>query len=264
MPQLDLFPMARLLLCCVVTVLAAELFGVVSGLAAELPDIQYVAGRFPPYTLTNAGDPNLGAGPTAALVSSLGKRIGRAGPLLIQPLARALTTAEHQPNTLIALVARNPEREGRFQWVCPVLDYDAVMFRRHDRPDVAAKDLNELKRYRIAGLNRDMKTEYLLRNGVPVASVTADEGDAARLLLHGRVEAMPGHPATIRMQLREMGEADDVLTPFLPLPELNTKLYLAFGTGTGPDVVLAVREACRAMTASGEIRALLQQAPMQH
>lgn len=227
--------------------------------AAALPGIQYVAGRFPPYTL--ADNTEHATGPTAALIAALGKRIMRPGPVSVLPLARALAAAEHEPNTLIALIARIPEREARFHWVCPVLDYDAAMFRRSDRADVAATSLADLKRLRIAGLNRDVKTNYLERQGIPVQP-TPDEGDALRLLLHGRVDAIAAHPATLRMRMRDFGEPADRVVAFLPLPELNLKLYLAFGKNTAPPVVETVSAACTEMTRNGEIARLMQPSPI--
>lgn len=225
--------------------------------SAELPAITYVAGRFPPYTLHDQAEH--ATGPTAALIAALGKRIGRPGPLVVQPLARALANAEHEPNMLIALIARTADREAKFHWVCPVLDYDAAMFRLRVRPDVVADTIEDLARWRVAGLNRDVKTEYLQRHGVAV-ELTPDEGDATRLLLYGRVDALPAHPATLWMRLAELGAARDSVVMMLPLPELTTQLYLAFGRNTAADVVATVTEACLAMTASGEIKELLQPA----
>lgn len=240
--------------------LLAMIAGVVTSASAradDLPEIHYVAGRFPPYTQVDAS--NVAAGPTAALIEALGKRIGRPRPLSVLPFARAMTVAEHDSNTLIALVARSPERERKFQWVCQVLDYDVSMFRRHDRPDIVASRLPEMSQWRIGGVNRDMKTEFLQRLGIPM-QMAADEDEATRLLVRGRIDALPGHPATIRMRLREMGEREDVLVPMLPVPELNTRLYLAFSPNTAQSVVALVAETCRGMIASGEVAKLMRPA----
>lgn len=224
---------------------------------AELPQLHYVAGRFPPYTQVDASDTPVG--PTAALIAALSSRIKRPAPLHVVPFARAITAAEHEPNTLIALLAPTAEREAKFQWVCPVLDFDAAIFRLRDRSDVVADGLEQLKAWRIAGVNRDMKTEYLRRNGVPV-QIAADEDEAVRLLLHGRVDAMPAHPATMRMRLREAGLPDDTVVGILKLREITSRLYLAFGPQTAPDVVEAVRDACYRMIESGDVRRLMQPA----
>lgn len=224
--------------------------------SADLPALHYVAGRFPPYTQLDAA--NTPAGPTAALIAALGRRLNRTAELTVVPsFARALTIAEHEPNTLIALIARTPERETKFQWLCPVLDYDVAMFRRRDRPDVVAQTVGDLMKWRIGGVNRDVKMEYLQRNGIPV-QIAADEDEVTRLLLHGRIDAMPGHPATVRMRMRELGERADAVVPVMALPELTSRLYLAFGPHTSPEVVDTVSRACRAMIASGDVGQLMQ------
>lgn len=223
--------------------------------AADLPALHYVAGRFPPYTQLDAQ--GMPSGPTAALIAALGRQLNRPAPLSVVPFARAITAAEHEPNTLIALIAPNPEREQKFQWVCPVLDYDVTVFRRRDRSDIVLDRLEDLRQWRVAAVNRDVKTEYLRRNGIPV-QIAADEDEAVRLLLHGRVDAMPAHPATMQMRLRELGERPDILVPALRLRDITSRLYLAFGLQTAPDVVETVRRVCYDMIASGTTGRLMQ------
>lgn len=223
--------------------------------SADLPPLHYIAGRFPPYTQVDGNDNPVG--PTAALIAALAAKIGRPAPLEVVPFARAITAAEHEPNTLIALLAPTADREAKFQWVCPVLDFDVAIFRLRERGDVVADGLEQLKRWRVVGVNRDVKTEYLLRKGIPV-QIAADEDEAVRLLLHGRVDAMPAHPATMQMRLREAGQRSDTVVQILKLRDITSRLYLAFGPRTAPDVVEAVRDACYRMIASGETRQLMQ------
>ncbi|MEK9970123.1 MAG: transporter substrate-binding domain-containing protein [Ferrovibrio sp.] len=225
--------------------------------SADLPELHYVAGRFPPYTQVNAGGTPVG--PTAALIEALGKRIGRPAPLSVVPFARAITAAEHEPNTLIALIAPNAEREAKFHWLCPVLDYDVAVFRHRDHPEIVAHQVSELEKWRVGGVNRDVKTEYLQRHGIPV-QIAADEDEATRLLLYGRIDALPAHPATLRMRLKEMGERSDILVPMLRLRDISSRLYLAFGLQTEPYVVEAVRKACYEMIVNGEAAQLMQTA----
>lgn len=241
---------------------AAGLAGVASVLltapparSADLPELHYIAGRFPPYTQADAG--GTAVGPTAALIDALSRRIGRPGPLDVVPFARAITAAEHEPNTLIALIAPNPEREARFQWVCPVLDYDVAVFRRRDRPDIVADRPADLAKWRVAGVNRDVKTEYLQRLGIPV-QIAADEDEATRLLLYRRIDILLAHPATLQMRLRELGERRDMLVPILRLYDISSRLYLAFGPKTAPDTVETVRRACYDMIRRGEIAQIMQ------
>ncbi|HEX6958099.1 MAG TPA: hypothetical protein VF194_08950 [Ferrovibrio sp.] len=254
------FPSMRKLAAPIAAIAAAWLAlcpGAQGPRAAQLPEVSFVAAKFPPYTLETADG---GAGPTAALLAALAQRVGqRQAALEVLPLPRALLQARNEPNTMIALVARTMRREDQFYWVCPVLDYDVAMFRRRDRPEVAAGDVAGLARWKIAGANRDVKTNYLLRQDVPVIT-TADEDTAVRLLLYGRVDATPAHPASIRARLRDMGEPADVIEPFLALPDLTSTLYLAFGRSTPGAVVKTYSDACQAMIAAGAVRRLLSPA----
>lgn len=222
---------------------------------AELPPIHYVAAPFIPYTATTSD--GKAVGPTAQMIEALGLRLQRSAPLEVLPFARALATAENEPNTLIALIARTPDRETRFHWLCPVLDYEVAVFRRRNNTAMAARTLANLKGWRIAGVPQDVKTLYLERNGIIVIPA-ADENEAVRLLVYGRVDAIASHPAGIRQRVRDMGERADVVESLLPLPELNMKLYLAFGRKTAPSVAETVATACGEMLRGDEITRLLQ------
>jgi len=226
--------------------------------AAELPGIQYVAPPFLPYTVPDAA--SHATGPTALLIAALGQRLQRPGPVHVLPFARALATAENEPNTLIGLIARSPEREARFHWVCPVLDYEVNVYRL-SRHNIAARGLDDLKSLRIAGVTQDIKTNYLQRNGITVIPAS-DEDQAVRLLLHVRVDAIASHPASIQLRLREMGERADTVAVLLPLPEMTSKLWLAFGVGTAPAVAERFATACAEMIKSGEVARLMQPAPI--
>ena len=227
-----------------------------SAQAADPAAMQYVAARFPPYTLV---ENNQAAGPTALLLRALAAKVGHPASLTIHPLARALAMASNEANVLIAMIARTPERETQFRWVCPVQDYDVAIFRLQHRTDVVANSIPDLARFRVMGVNRDIKTSYLQRQGLTL-ELAADEDEAMRLLLHGRIDAMPSHPPSIRTRLRELGERSDAVTAILPLPELTTRLYLAFGMKTSPETAALYTAACEELLRSGAVAHLLQPA----
>jgi len=225
-------------------------------LPGSLPGIQYVAAPFLPYTIADGA--GHATGPTALLIDALGKRLQRPGPVQVLPFARALLTAENEPNTLMALLARSPDRESRFRWVCPVLDYEVNVYRLQ-RHNIAARNLADLKALRIAGVAQDIKTNYLQNNGIIVIPA-ADEDQAVRLLLNVRVDAIASHPASLLLRLRGMGERPDAVEVLLPLPDLTSKLWLAFGARTTQAVADRFAAACAGMTKSGEIARLMQPA----
>jgi len=221
--------------------------------ADALPQIHYVAAKFPPYTNDDDGH---AAGPTRNLLDMLADRLGQKATVRLLPLARALATAENEPDTLIALIARTPARETQFHWVCPVLDYDVQVFRRRVRSDIAVAGIDDLRRWHVVGANSDVKTVYLQRQGIPVVT-TADEDEAMRLLLYDRVDLMPGHPASMHLRLQNLGLPRDTLVPVLALPELTSRLYLAFGRRTEPAVADAVGAACAALIKDGTVARLM-------
>jgi polar amino acid transport system substrate-binding protein len=220
-----------------------------------LPELQYVTTAFPPYTMVDRT--GSATGPAAQLIAALGERLERIRPLQVVPFARAQAISEGEANVMIALIGRSAEREARYRWICPVLDFDVAMFRRSNRIDIQAETVADLRRWRVAGATEDIKSSYLQRNGVSVVQAP-DEIQVLRLLIYGRVDAIPSHPASIMQRVRDLGLHSGTVESFLPLPELTTKLWLAFGTKTTPAVVEAAATACAEMTASGEVELLMQ------
>lgn len=220
-----------------------------------LPPATIVTTKFPPYMELSAEDQPIGPG--VDFVRRVAARAGQTPAIRMLPWARALLTAESDANTLIFMIARTPERETRFHWVCGALEYDVMLFRRSDRIEVAPRNPGDLRSWHIASARQDVKTNYLKQLGVRVEE-TDDEDAATRLLVHGRIDLTPAHPPTLHHRLRLLGLPPERVTPVMPLPALTSRLYLAFGANSDPKLVHAYREACDDLIRSGESIRLLK------
>lgn len=219
-----------------------------------MPLASIVTTKFPPYMELSAEDRPIGPG--VDFVRRVAARAGQTPAIRMLPWARALLTAESEANTLIFMIARTPERETRFHWVCSALEYDVMLFRRSDRSEVAPRGPSDLQSWHIAGARQDVKTNHLKQLGLPVEE-TDDEDAATRLLVHGRIDLTPAHPPTLRHRLRLLGLPPERVTAVMPLPALTSRLFLAFGANSDPRLVQAYRAACDAMIGNGEAVRLL-------
>ena len=68
-------------------------------------------------------------------------------------------------NILIYSIGRSPEREKLFKWIDIISPYEVYFYKLKSRKDISIKNLEDAKKYRIGGVNNDIRTQYLLGKG---------------------------------------------------------------------------------------------------
>lgn len=206
-----------------------------------LATLRVVTTDLPPYVVRDGSQVT---GSATGAVRAVLARLGIAPIFEVVPWPRAYAEALAIPNMLIYPIARTPEREGHFIWIDQVADYQVHLFRLAARADIVLQRLADAARYAVAGLARDVKTDYLAVHGVRVQPV-AHEIDAVAMLLHGRVDLVASDDLAMAARIRELGADPARVVPALPLPEISHPLYMALSRGTDPRIVAAFRNAAR-------------------
>src|SRR5512145_1222837 len=104
------------------------------------------------YSRLENGKP---AGPANEIAEATLKRAGFSGySITLYPWARAYDMAQQEPNVLIYLIARTPEREPRFKWVGEFIRVDYFLYKLRDSKGVAVSSLDQARGYSI-GVMRD-------------------------------------------------------------------------------------------------------------
>ena len=108
----------------------------------------------------------------------------------MMPWARAYTLAKTTPMSCVFTTAHNAKRDPMFKWVEPLLVDRNILVARTGS-GVAAKDLDEAKKYTV-GTQREDYTEMTLKeNGFTKLDVATDFNATLRKLLNGRIDMMP-------------------------------------------------------------------------
>lgn len=95
----------------------------------------------------------------------------------VLPWARAYDRALRQSDALIYSVVRTPERESLFRWVGPISPRRIVLYRWADRNDIAIKNLDEARPYRIGTTLESASTKLLEKLGfAPIPATDAAGG----------------------------------------------------------------------------------------
>lgn len=197
-------------------------------------------------------------GPATEAVEAILQRAGLTDYSVgLYPWARAYDMAQREPNVLIYLIARTPERENLFKWAAQLTRIEYHLYKLRERDDLRATDLSTLRGFSIGVLRDDVRHTFLQSQGFTRLVVSAQNTDNFRKLLNHQVDLVPMPERDARQFCLEEGIPYDTLEPVLALDALVSGLYMAFSPGTSDEVVERTREAFAALSAEGEILRLL-------
>jgi polar amino acid transport system substrate-binding protein len=165
-------------------------------------DITFVTEEYAPFNYSETGTIK---GIAVDQVHKIASAAGIGYKIEIMPWARAIALAEHQPDHCVFTTGHNKEREGKFQWVEPLLKDQMVMVKRKGET-IAANTLEEAIDLRVGGQRGDFAVELLKERGFTHIDLAADVAITLGKLESGRIDLMPTSVKTFEKMLRD-GEA---------------------------------------------------------
>ena len=188
--------------------------------------------------------------PTGMALDLVGKILRKAGleePVLLVPLPRAVD-ALNGGNALVVMLARTPERETKYTWICEVYE-DSLSF----ATPAAAPAIGTYAEGQAA------KTILAMRNAAPSATLkkkgfqnvddSAETEDVnVRKLASGRGDAWFGSTAAIRFLLKQT-KAEALVTVGKPVQTLP--FWLVASKDLAPDTLVRLEAAAKELKAAG-------------
>lgn len=198
------------------------------------------------------------AGTASAVVEATLQRAGLTDyRMSLYPWARAYDMALQEPNVLIYLIARTPERESLFKWAGEITRIDYHFYKLRQRKDITVRNLQDAKNYSVGVLRDDFRHQYLQAQGFRKMVVSAQNIDNFRKLLNQQVQLVP-LPERDAVQLSKSAGVDYAsLEKVLTLDGMATGLYMAYSRKTDDDVVARSRAAFDKLKAEGTVAKLL-------
>ncbi|APW40488.1 hypothetical protein RD110_05445 [Rhodoferax koreense] len=226
-----------------------------SPIAASAESVRAVTEASPYVTLQG----NQVAGPATEVLE---KTLATAGikdfKVNIYPWARAYDMALSEPNVLIYLIARTPEREKQFHWVGEFIQVRYFLYRLKERADIAVQNLDAARNYVIGVMRDDTRHQYLTRQGFSRLVVSAQVAENFAQLLNRKVDMVPLSENGASTQCRQANFDCASLEKVLPLEELNTGLYMAYSLSTPPELVARTKAAFEQLRGNGTVRRIME------
>lgn len=176
----------------------------------------------------------------------------------IYPWARAYSLALHQPNVLIYLIARTPEREALFKWVGEVVSLQVNFYKLKERKDITVHSLADAKKYTVGVLRDEVRHQYLQHQGFPKLELASQHIDNLRKLEHHRIDMIPMPEQALAALCKKFGNDCSKLEKVYTLEDLNVKLYIAYSKATTDDIVEKTKAALAQIRAEGTLDKIMR------
>ena len=196
--------------------------------------------------LSIAGGPRRGL--VLDIVAEAARAVGREARFTFLPFSEALERTRTTPGTLMAPLARSPQREALFAWIGRVVDVPQAMGVRRGSAPVDLEGARALARVGVVagGVQEGFLRERGFANLVPLASAR----DIATALAAGDVDAWYATATEVGLQFEAIGRPGEaVIGP----PIQSAPVWLAGNLDPAGAPVPTLRDALAALERSGAV-----------
>lgn len=216
------------------------LFSATTIKADEAP-LKIYTEEYPPYNFMKNGDVSgLSTDVVKEILSRL--NIGLSGKdISLVPWARAYNETLKTPNTMLYSIARIPERENLFKWVCPIGCISVGILARKDE-HITITHPDDLEKYRIGVVREDIG-HHLLLKVLPEKDLDIASSSEANLkkLGKGRLDLFAYDITSANIMLESLGLDPEVFENIYSLQQ--TDLCIAFSKTTDDQIVASFQQA---------------------
>jgi polar amino acid transport system substrate-binding protein len=171
----------------------------------------------------------------------------------LYPWARAYDIAINQPNVLIYLVARTPEREALFKWVGQVATAPYYFYKLRARTDINPQSLDDARQYSIGVMRNDFRHHYLLHHDFSRLVLSAGIEENFQKLLNEKVQLIPMTEGSVAHECARQQFDCTKLERVEALGFMEAKLYMAYSVSTDDAVVEKTRAAFKQLEQEGTV-----------
>ena len=214
--------------------------------AAEKTKIAVVTEEWRPFNYTNSKGELVGR--STEKVKAILNGLNFDYEIQSYPWTRAMNMASRNENTLIYSIYRTPERESKYQWVCPLMaPVKVFLFRLQSRNDIQVKTLDDAKKYVISVNRNGSGHEFLRDNGFVEGinlDITSDPIASPRKLFAGRVDLLMQSEWEMTESVKRVGQNYAEVAPVLEVTRVNElEACMAFSPNTDKAIVKEVQRA---------------------
>lgn len=182
------------------------------------------------------------------------KEAGVSYDIGLYPWARAYQMVQNNPNTLIYTISRTEERENMFEWVGPFAPRTMYLFKLKSKKEIAVKNLDDLKKYKIGVVKSDAMEGFFKEKGfneTQLDDVVSEDLNIKKLFI-GRVDFITGSELALSYKMKELNFNYGDLEKTLLLVD-SGGYYMALNKKTPKEIVDKIKTAFEKLKKNGKI-----------
>lgn len=225
-------------------------------------EIKVVTELFFPYQQLDEN--NQLTGYSVDIVNTLAKHNNDTLDIELLPWSVAYRKALSNPNLMIFLIGKNPQRAPFFEWIGPVATERLHFWALSSRGIDYSEKVSDFKQYEFAVIKDGITHQFLSQRGferiyeMRAIDSNASEESRINMLLKSRADIVISTPPTIKAALIALNLPEDLLVSVHQAKALDTDLYFAFNKNSNPKITSAYKQAMKKLVDSGEIKKLKQ------
>jgi polar amino acid transport system substrate-binding protein len=169
-------------------------------------ELKIMTEKLPPFNFEENGEV---VGISADLLLLAMEEAGQPAPrsaIQVFPWARAYTTVQREPNTVLFSMARTEQREPLFQWVGPIYDLTIGLIARRDR-NIVLNSIADAGQYTIGTIRDGAPEQLVIAGGYPLEKLDrlTDPSLNLKKLEAGRIDLFAFNVPTTFFMMRQAG-----------------------------------------------------------
>jgi polar amino acid transport system substrate-binding protein len=218
-----------------------------------LAELRLFTEAAPPMSFMRDGELS---GLSVEVVRALLARTGDSASIELLPWTRAMHLVQQQADTALFSTVRTPEREGKFQWVGPIV-VGTTSFYSLKSHGLSIDSMAQAAATGPLALPKQWYTfEILGAHGFDNLYGVPSSKQMMTMLKHGRVQLIATEDLTLAGELASVGLRPADVTAHLPF--MRSAYYIAFSLPTSAERVARWQQALRQMHEDGSLAAILQ------
>ncbi len=205
-------------------------------------DLAYITEQYPPYNyLEDDKLQGISVDMLEKMWDKMGVDLNRSAIKLL-PWDEGYDRVLKENNTILFTTFRTPEREKLFKWVGPVATGSDALLARNDR-NISITMPEDLKKYKIAGIENDIAVQRLLSIGVKKEDLILGSSSTPiiEMLKNGTIDAWAYNDIAGLWLLNKSGANANDYNVAYTIAQGNG--YYAFNNGTSDSLVQSFQQA---------------------
>ncbi len=195
------------------------------------------------YSKPNSSSAGQAKGRTADYFRDVVEAAGYEVELQVMPWTRAYDTTLKQPDVILLMIAKSPEREGLFHWVDIMVSLKYHLYAYGQQRTFTLRDLHHEPGLRIGAQKGDVLYKYLISQGLNNVIPVIDPSLLFPMIEKGRIDLVTSSDALMQSYCRNRNSCSKYHQAF-KFP-VKGDLWFVMSKDTQLDTVNRIKQAWR-------------------